>query len=146
MIFRAKIYVCNHMEPERLLYYWKTPKWYQNEQRLFMTNILIPLEQAIFPRRRAPHQKWLVVHLNKCSVDTYQASIDWLEQHSMTPCHIHPIRMIWPQWFLLVSYSGKTRRNSCGWRRPVFERLQEILKRTDQEKLNDVFQACMRRV
>jgi hypothetical protein len=31
----------------------------------FVTNIFIPLEQAIFPRGSAPHQKQLMVHLDK---------------------------------------------------------------------------------
>jgi hypothetical protein len=35
LIFRAKIHVYNHVEPERLLCCRQTSKWYQNEQRLF---------------------------------------------------------------------------------------------------------------
>jgi hypothetical protein len=49
----------------------------------FVTNILIPFEQAICTRGMALHQKQLVVHLDNCSVHTSQASIDWLEEHSM---------------------------------------------------------------
>jgi histone-lysine N-methyltransferase SETMAR len=58
----------------------------------FMTNILIPLillEQAIFLRGRAPHQKRVVIHLDNCSVHTSRASTDWLEEHEI--CHmLHP--------------------------------------------------------
>jgi hypothetical protein len=39
----------------------------------FVTNILTPLEQMIFPRGRAPHQKRLVIHLDNCSVHTSRA-------------------------------------------------------------------------
>jgi transposase len=55
----------------------------------FMTNILIPLipliplEQAVFPRGRAPHQKWLVIHLDNCSVHTSRAPTDWLEEYDI---------------------------------------------------------------
>jgi hypothetical protein len=49
----------------------------------FVTNILIPLEEAIFHRGRAPPQKRLVVHLNNYSVHTSRASTYWLEEHGM---------------------------------------------------------------
>jgi histone-lysine N-methyltransferase SETMAR len=49
----------------------------------FVTNILIPLEQAIFRRRRAPHQKQLVIHFDNCSIHTSRASRDWLDEHDM---------------------------------------------------------------
>jgi hypothetical protein len=35
LIFRARIYVYNHMEFEQILYCGQTPKWYQNERHLF---------------------------------------------------------------------------------------------------------------
>jgi hypothetical protein len=71
------------MESERLLCCRPTPKWYQNDSDYFMTNLLILFKQAIFPRGRAPYQKWLVVHLDNCSVHTSRFSIDWLEEHGM---------------------------------------------------------------
>jgi hypothetical protein len=52
----------------------------------FVTNIFIPfipfipLEQAIFPRRRAPHERRLVIHLDNCSVHTSRVSTDWLKE------------------------------------------------------------------
>jgi hypothetical protein len=49
----------------------------------FITSIPIPLEQAIFPRGRAPHQKRLVVHLDNCSIYTNRTSTDWLEEHGI---------------------------------------------------------------
>jgi hypothetical protein len=49
----------------------------------FVTNIIILLEQAIFPRGRAPHEKRLVVHLDNCSVYISRVSTDWLEEHSI---------------------------------------------------------------
>jgi hypothetical protein len=45
-----------------------------------MTKVLILLEEAIFPRGRAPHQKWYVVHLDNCSVHISLASIYWHRQ------------------------------------------------------------------
>jgi hypothetical protein len=49
----------------------------------FVTNIFIPLEQAIFPRGRVPHEKRLVVHLDNCSVHISRVSIDCLEEHNI---------------------------------------------------------------
>jgi hypothetical protein len=45
----------------------------------FVTNTIIPLEQVIFPRGKAPHQKRLVVYLDNRLVHTSRASTDWLE-------------------------------------------------------------------
>jgi hypothetical protein len=55
----------------------------------FVTTILTPLEEAIFPQGRAPHQKRLVIHLDNCSVNTSPVSAEWLEEHGMH-------RMPWP--------------------------------------------------
>jgi hypothetical protein len=42
----------------------------------FMTNVLIPLEEAIFRQGRAPLERRLVIHLNNCSIHTSLVSID----------------------------------------------------------------------
>jgi hypothetical protein len=42
----------------------------------FVTNVLPPLEEAIFPQGRAPHQKQHVIHLENCSVHMNQASTE----------------------------------------------------------------------
>jgi histone-lysine N-methyltransferase SETMAR len=49
----------------------------------FVTNMLIPLEQAIFPRGRAPHEKRLMVSVDNCQVHTSRDSTDWLEKHGI---------------------------------------------------------------
>jgi hypothetical protein len=51
----------------------------------FVTNPLIPLEQAIFHRGKAPHQKQLMVHLDNCSGHIKRASTDWLGECGMRP-------------------------------------------------------------
>jgi hypothetical protein len=42
-----------------------------------MTNILIPLKQAIFSRGRELHQKRLVIHFDNCSIHISQVSTNW---------------------------------------------------------------------
>jgi hypothetical protein len=49
----------------------------------FVTNIFISLEQMIFPCRRAPHEKGLVVSIDNCSVHKSRGSTDWLEKHDI---------------------------------------------------------------
>jgi hypothetical protein len=55
----------------------------------FVTKLLIPLEQAIFPRGRALHERQLVIHLDNGSIYTSQVSTDWLEEHNILPLR-HP--------------------------------------------------------
>jgi hypothetical protein len=45
--------------------------------------VLIPIEQAIFPGGRAPHERRLVIHFDSCSVCSSQVSTDWLEEHNI---------------------------------------------------------------
>jgi hypothetical protein len=49
----------------------------------FVTNILICLDQIIFPCRRASHEKRLVFSVDNCSVRTSRGSTDWLEKHGI---------------------------------------------------------------
>jgi hypothetical protein len=49
----------------------------------FVIHLLIPLEQAIFPRGRAPHEKLFVIHLDNCSVHASRISTDWLEEYNI---------------------------------------------------------------
>jgi hypothetical protein len=49
----------------------------------FAINILIPLEEAIFPQGRAPHDRRFVIHLDNCSIHTSRVSTDWLEGHDI---------------------------------------------------------------
>jgi hypothetical protein len=49
----------------------------------FVTMRLTQLEQLIFPRGRAPHQKRLVIYLDNCSVHINRVSRDWFEEHEM---------------------------------------------------------------
>jgi hypothetical protein len=49
----------------------------------FVTNVLILLEEAIFPQGRALRERWLVIHLDNCSIHTSRVSTDWLEEHDI---------------------------------------------------------------
>jgi hypothetical protein len=110
----------------------------------FVTNIFIPFEQAMFPRRRVPHQKQFMVHFDNCSVHTSRASTDWLEEHG-TRCMPHP-PIHSPDLALSDLYSfptitEKLERIQVTDEDQFFEFLQESLRCIDQEELNGVFQA-----
>jgi hypothetical protein len=49
----------------------------------FLTNLLVPLEEAIFPRGRPPHRKRLMIRVTNCSVHTSRTSTDWLQEHNI---------------------------------------------------------------
>jgi hypothetical protein len=78
----------------------------------FMTNIFIPLEQAIFPRGRAPHEKQLVIHLDNCSVHTSQISTDWLEEDSIVrmPHSLYSLDLVFSDFYLFPTVNEKFER------------------------------------
>jgi hypothetical protein len=49
----------------------------------FVTNVLTSLEQTIFPCRRTPHEKRLMISADNCSVHPSRGSRDWLEKHGI---------------------------------------------------------------
>jgi hypothetical protein len=62
-------------------------------------------------------------------------------------CHTHSIRLIWPNDFYLFSTTKeKLERIQMADEDQFFECQQEILRGIDQEELNGIFQAWMRRV
>jgi hypothetical protein len=51
----------------------------------FVTNILILVEEEIFPQGSAPRERRLIIHLDNCSIHTSRVSTDWLEEHDIVP-------------------------------------------------------------
>jgi hypothetical protein len=78
----------------------------------FVTNILTPLEQAIFPRGRVSQQKRLVIHLNNCSVHTSRASRDWLEEDDMRrmPQPLYSLDLTPSDFYLFLTVKEKLER------------------------------------
>jgi hypothetical protein len=114
----------------------------------FVANIFTPLEQAIFHRGRAPHQKRLVIHLDNCSVHTSRASRDWLEEHDMR-------RMSQPSYspdlvssdsYLFPTVKEKFERTQVADEDQSFESIQAISRGIDREELKRIFQALVRQV
>jgi hypothetical protein len=96
----------------------------------FVTNLLIPLKEAIFPRGRAPHEKQLVVHLDNCSIHTTRVSTDWLEEHSILrmPHSPYSLDLAFSDFYLFPTIKEKLERIQLADEDQFFEYLQEILR------------------
>jgi histone-lysine N-methyltransferase SETMAR len=109
----------------------------------FVTNVLTPFKQAIFPRGRAPHQKRLVNHLDNCSVHISRTSRDWLEENDMRRMPQPPYSPdLTPNDFYLFSIvKEKLERTQVADEDQFCESLQTIVRGIGREELNRVFQA-----
>jgi hypothetical protein len=86
----------------------------------FVTNVLIPLEEAIFLQWRAPHESRLVFIAIIAQFTQIVFQKIGLKHTILSACHSHPIHLI---WFLVTStcflQSEKTRTDSVSWQGPV---------------------------
>jgi hypothetical protein len=106
-----------------------------------VTNLLIPLEQAVFPRTRAPHQKPLVFHEDNCSVHTSRGSTDWIEEYGIRrmPHSRYLSNIASSGFYLFPIVKEKLERIQVADEDQFFERLQEIPRSLDQQDLNSFF-------
>jgi transposase len=109
----------------------------------FVTNTLTPLEKAIFPQRRAPHQKRLAIHLDNWSIHTSRASTEWLGEYGMRrmPQPSYSPDLAPSDFYLFSTVKEKYERTQVADEDQFFESRQAILRGIDQEELNRVFQA-----
>jgi hypothetical protein len=114
----------------------------------FVRNILTPLEEAIFPQGRAPHHKRLMTHLDNCSVHTSRASTEWLEERDMRRMPQPPYSpdLTPSDFYLFPTVKEKLERTQVADEEQFLESLRAILRGIDQEELNRVFQAWVRRI
>jgi hypothetical protein len=112
----------------------------------FVINVLAPLEQVIFPPRRAPHQKRFVIHLDNCSVDASRTSRDWLEEHDMRrmPQLSYSPDLATSDFYLFPTVTEKLEQTQVADEDQFFESVQAILSGIDQEELDKVFQIWVR--
>jgi hypothetical protein len=96
----------------------------------FVTKILGPLKQAIFPGWKAAHQKRLVIHVNNCSVHTSRASTSWLEEYGMCRMLHLPYspNLISSGFYLFPIVKERIERIQVHQEDQLYESLQEILE------------------
>jgi hypothetical protein len=114
----------------------------------FLTNILISLEQMIFPCRTAQHEKRLVVSVDNCSVHTSRGSTDWLEKHGIYRMsdQCYSPNLATSDLYLFSTVKDKLERIHLPNEDQFFECLQGVLRGLDRQELNCAFQASVRRV
>jgi hypothetical protein len=102
----------------------------------FVTNILPPLEEAIFPQGRAPHQKRFVIHLDNRSVHTSRASTEWLEEYGIhrMPQQPYSPDLVSSDFYLFPTVKEKLERTQVADEDQFFESLSASLRGIDQEK------------
>jgi hypothetical protein len=89
-----------------------------------------------------------MVSVDNCSVHTSRGSTDWLEKHSI---HRMPDQSYSPNpatsdLYLFSTVKEKLERIHLADENQFFKCLQEVLRGLDQQELNRVFQAWVRRV
>jgi hypothetical protein len=109
----------------------------------FLTNKHILLDQTIFSRGSAPHQKRLVLHLDHGAVHPSPASRDWLEEHDMyrMPQLPYSPALASSDFYLFPTVKEKLERTQVADEDESLESLHAILMRIDRDELNRAFQA-----
>jgi hypothetical protein len=107
----------------------------------FITNILEPLEQEIFPNGRKPHTRRLTVHLDNCSIRTSGTSEVFMTEHHMIRLkHPPDSPELAPSDFYLFP-TIKERLNDIQMidEEDLFYRLRELLNEIPVRELRKVF-------
>jgi hypothetical protein len=114
----------------------------------FLTKFPSPLEQAIFPRGKAGHQKKHVVHVNNSSVQRNRASTSWLEEYGTRcmPCPPYLLDFASSGFYLFPTVKEKLERIQVIDRDQLCDCLQEILAGINHDELNQVFRAWVQQV
>jgi hypothetical protein len=114
----------------------------------FVTNMLIPIEEVIFSQGRAPHKRQFVIHLDNCSIHTSRVSTDWFEEYDIVRMQQPPysLHLASSDFYLFLTVKEKLERIQLTDENQLFESLQAILSRLDQEESNAIFPAWVRRI
>jgi hypothetical protein len=90
----------------------------------------------------------VVVSVDNCSIHTSRGSTDWLEKHGILhiPDQFYSFDLVSTDLYLFPIVKEKLERIHLADENQFFECLQEILRGVDQQELNCIFQASVRRV
>jgi hypothetical protein len=121
---------------------------YQNEQHLFYDKSAYSTQIGHLSSRKGAASKRLVIHLDKGPVHTSRASPEWLEEHGI--CQI-PYQPDFPDlassnFYLFFTIKETLERIGLGGEEEFFEGVQAISRDLDQQELNSLSQAWVRRV
>jgi hypothetical protein len=125
----------------------KLPTGAKMNSDYFITNILEPFEQKIFPNGRNPQAKRLTVHLDNCSVHTSGASEVFTAEH-------HMIRLKHPSYspdlapsdfYLFSTIKERLTDIQMVGEEDVFDQLRELLNEIAVRELTKVFSTWIKR-
>jgi hypothetical protein len=114
----------------------------------FITNILEPLEQKMFPNGRKSHAKWLTVHLVNCSTHTGRASWVFMAEHNMTRLK-HPPYSRDPapsDFYLFPTIKERLTCIQMVDEEDLFYRLRKLLNEIPVRELRKVFDSWIKRL
>jgi hypothetical protein len=114
----------------------------------FVTDVLILLEEAIFPQGMAPRERRFVIYLDKCSIHTSRVSTDWFEKHDIVhmPQPPYSLELALCDFYFFPAIKQKLERIQLADENQSFESLQAILSRLNHKVSNAVFLAWVGRV
>jgi hypothetical protein len=119
----------------------KLPNETKTNSHYFVTNILTPFEQSIFPQGRGPREKRFVLHVDNCSIHTSRVSTEWLNQHNT----VHMAQPLYSpdlapsDFYLFPTVKEKLQHIALRDEDQFFECLIEISAGLDHTELNQVF-------
>jgi hypothetical protein len=121
----------------------RPPNDTKTNRAYFVTNGFVLLEQAIFARGRAPHEKRVVVHGHNCSIHASRVSTDWLKEHNIFFIPHPPYSLdLAPSYFCLFpTVKEKLERIRLAEEDQFFFCLQEVLRGIHQKELDTIFRA-----
>jgi hypothetical protein len=124
----------------------------QNDPKInseyFVTYLISPFEQAIFPRGRESNQKQLMVHVDNYSVHRSTASAHLSEEHDLVhnPQPSYSIYLAPSDFYVFLPVQLNLESIQVVDDNELLDRMQEHVADIDQAKLNRIFQARGQRI
>jgi hypothetical protein len=107
----------------------------------FITNILEPLEQKVFPNGRKPHAKRSTVHLDDCSIHISGASEVFMTEHNMIRLK-HPLYspgLALSDFYLFPTTKERLTDIQMVDEEDLFSRLRELLNEIPVREFSKIF-------
>jgi hypothetical protein len=126
----------------------KLPTGTKMNNNYFITNILEPLEQKIFPNGRKPHVKRLAIHLDNCSIHTSGVSEVFMTEHNMVRLKHPPYSpdRAPSDFYLFPTIKERLADIQMVDEEDFFSRLREFLNEIPVRELGKVFDTWIKRL
>jgi hypothetical protein len=144
----TEIHVYSDLDPLGFQVADKLPTGTKMNSDYFITNILEPLKQKIFPNGREPHAKRLTVHLDNSSIHTSGASEVFMARHNIRRLNNPPCSPdLAPSDFYLFSTIQERRTDiQMVDEEDLFYQLLELLSEILVRELRKVFDTWIKRL